>query len=136
MRKDPTEFRERFKKWQSGEKVYEAGLPKYADGKEDYENQNAAAGAYIGAIPFILEENNRNTENNKKIDEQIAKQNSYGWDNNIRSYFLNSPQWLVNNVNPAWNIIDTNVFKIPFGVQDMSGATKDDNAFFKRHLGY
>lgn len=33
MRKDPTEFRERFKKWQSGEKVYEAGLPKYEDGK-------------------------------------------------------------------------------------------------------
>lgn len=34
MRKDPTEFRQRFKKWQSGEKVYEAGLPKYEDGDE------------------------------------------------------------------------------------------------------
>ena len=36
MRKDPTEFRERFKKWQSGEKVYEAGLPKYEDGEEKF----------------------------------------------------------------------------------------------------
>lgn len=35
MRKDPTEFRERFKRWKSGEKVYEAGkvLPTYDDGK-------------------------------------------------------------------------------------------------------
>lgn len=34
MRKDPTEFRERFKKWKSGEKVYEVGLPKYEGGKD------------------------------------------------------------------------------------------------------
>lgn len=33
MRKDSTEFRERFAKWKAGEKVYEAGLPKYGDGK-------------------------------------------------------------------------------------------------------
>ena len=31
--KDPTEFRQRFAKWKAGEKVYEAGLPKYGDGK-------------------------------------------------------------------------------------------------------
>lgn len=36
MRKDPTEFRERFKKWQSGEKVYEAGLPKFEGGEEKF----------------------------------------------------------------------------------------------------
>jgi len=35
MRKDPTEFRERFAKWKAGEKVYEAGLPKYGGGKGD-----------------------------------------------------------------------------------------------------
>ena len=50
MRKDPTEFRERFKKWQSGEKVYEAGLPKCEDGKEsvrvgDYNVYPSAIGA-------------------------------------------------------------------------------------------
>lgn len=32
MRKDPTEFRERFAKWKAGEKVYQNGLPKYGDG--------------------------------------------------------------------------------------------------------
>lgn len=32
MRRDSTEFRERFAKWKAGEKVYEAGLPKYGDG--------------------------------------------------------------------------------------------------------
>lgn len=33
MRKDPTEFRERFAKWKAGEQVYEAGLPTYGGGK-------------------------------------------------------------------------------------------------------
>lgn len=33
MRKDPTEFRERFAKWKAGEKVYENGLPAYGGGK-------------------------------------------------------------------------------------------------------
>ena len=32
MKKDPTQFRERFKRWKEGEQVYEAGLPKYEDG--------------------------------------------------------------------------------------------------------
>lgn len=34
MRKDPTEFRERFQRWKNGEQVYEAGLPKYDGGKD------------------------------------------------------------------------------------------------------
>lgn len=38
MRKDPTEFRERFAKWKAGEQVYEAGLPKYGDGKGKHYN--------------------------------------------------------------------------------------------------
>lgn len=35
MRKDPTEFRERFQRWKKGEQVYENGLalPAYEDGK-------------------------------------------------------------------------------------------------------
>jgi hypothetical protein len=32
MRRDPTEFRERFAAWKAGKKVYENGLPKYGDG--------------------------------------------------------------------------------------------------------
>lgn len=36
MRKDPTEFRERFAKWKVGEQVYENGLPKYKNGKKGY----------------------------------------------------------------------------------------------------
>lgn len=32
MMKDPTEFRDRFARWKTGEKVYENGLPKYGDG--------------------------------------------------------------------------------------------------------
>lgn len=42
MRKDPTEFRERFQRWKKGEKVYEAGLPKYDDGKDVYTPKKAA----------------------------------------------------------------------------------------------
>ena len=37
MRKDPTEFRERFRRWKDGEQVYEAGLPKYEDGIIPYQ---------------------------------------------------------------------------------------------------
>lgn len=33
MRRDPTEFRERFAAWKAGEKVYENGLPTYGGGK-------------------------------------------------------------------------------------------------------
>lgn len=42
MRKDPTEFRERFAKWKAGEKVYEAGLPKYGGGKVVLNNHTNA----------------------------------------------------------------------------------------------
>lgn len=38
MRKDPTEFRERFKKWQGGEKVYDAGLPRFEEGTDPYDD--------------------------------------------------------------------------------------------------
>lgn len=34
MRKDTTEFRQRFQRWKNGEQVYEAGLPKYNEGKD------------------------------------------------------------------------------------------------------
>lgn len=34
MKKDPTEFRQRFQRWKNGEQVYEAGLPHYEDGKD------------------------------------------------------------------------------------------------------
>jgi hypothetical protein len=33
MRKDPTEFRQRFAAWKNGEKVYKDGLPAYRGGK-------------------------------------------------------------------------------------------------------
>lgn len=33
MKKDPTEFRDRFARWKAGEKVYENGLPTYKGGK-------------------------------------------------------------------------------------------------------
>lgn len=38
MKKDPTEFRERFAAWKEGEQVYENGLPKYVGGKDPYED--------------------------------------------------------------------------------------------------
>lgn len=43
MKKDPTEFRERFYRWKSGESVYEAGLPKYRDGKDGRPSKRARA---------------------------------------------------------------------------------------------
>lgn len=37
MRKDPTEFRQRFAAWKDGKKPYEAGLPVYKKGKTPHE---------------------------------------------------------------------------------------------------
>lgn len=34
MKKDPTEFRQRFQRWRDGEQVYKDGLPHYEDGKD------------------------------------------------------------------------------------------------------
>ena len=34
MRSDPTQFRDRFKRWKKGEQVYKDGLPHYEDGKD------------------------------------------------------------------------------------------------------
>ena len=44
MRKDPTEFRERFAAWKAGEKVYENGLPAYGGGK------SAKKGPYVKGV--------------------------------------------------------------------------------------
>ena len=129
MYKDPTEWRDGFKRWkETGESPWSAGkrLPKFEDGKENI----ASTGAYIGAIPFVLRQNDLDTSKNKKVDEKIANKSGYGWDGNSRTIFLNSPAWVKKNINPAWGIIDVNAVKVPFGVQNMSGATKDDNAFF------
>ena len=43
MRKDPTEFRERFQRWKKGEQVYENGLalPAYEDGKDPLKYEKA-----------------------------------------------------------------------------------------------
>lgn len=41
MKKDTTEFRQRFQRWKKGEKVYEAGLPIYDDGKDVYTPKKA-----------------------------------------------------------------------------------------------
>ena len=38
MRRDPTEFRQRFQAYKEGKMPYENGLPKYAGGKDPYEN--------------------------------------------------------------------------------------------------
>ena len=43
MRKDPTEFKERFQRWKNGEQVYENGLtlPTYEDGKDSLKYEKA-----------------------------------------------------------------------------------------------
>lgn len=48
MRRDPKEFRERFQRWKNGESVYEAGLPKYEDGKNPYEDSTDFISKYEG----------------------------------------------------------------------------------------
>lgn len=67
MRKDPTEFRERFAKWKAGEKVYESGLPKYGDGTtnmipedlqglSDPQFQPQIDAAKVQMTPFVVDD--------------------------------------------------------------------------------
>ncbi len=67
MRKDPTEFRERFAKWKAGEKVYEKGLPKYGDGTtnvipedlqglSDPQFQPQIDAAKVQMTPFVVDD--------------------------------------------------------------------------------
>lgn len=67
MRKDPTEFRERFAKWKAGEKVYENGLPKYGDGTtnvipedlqglSDPQFQPQIDAAKVQMTPFVVDD--------------------------------------------------------------------------------
>ena len=62
MRKDPTEFRERFKKWQSGEKVYEGGLPRFEEGTDPYND----------SVDFISNyEGFSDTDNHTAVPDQL-----------------------------------------------------------------
>lgn len=56
MRKDPTEFRQRFAAWKNGKQPYKCGLPAYEDGTPDdefYEDDIAAKKGYDDAKNFI-----------------------------------------------------------------------------------
>lgn len=56
MRKDPTEFRDRFKRWKAGEQVYENGLPSYQKGKDGVDwSRWDDANLTSYEIPFIQE---------------------------------------------------------------------------------
>lgn len=52
MKKDPTEFNKRFKRWLNGEKVYDAGraLPGYEDGKKNVKGDSYTVGNLVNSI--------------------------------------------------------------------------------------
>lgn len=87
MRKDPTEFRERFQRWKNGEQVYESGLPKYETGKDDYISR---ATNYIaqheGFVPNVYDDVHANQDYAKKHGRWNNKHKKwaiptagYGW---------------------------------------------------------
>lgn len=49
MLKDPTQFRERFKRWKAGEQVYDKGLPKFEGGKNSYRYYQDGQGGWFRA---------------------------------------------------------------------------------------
>lgn len=135
MIRDPKEFRERFQRWKAGKQVYKDGLPAYEDGEED--SDLGFTGSYIGAAPFIEAQSRAQIQKNKKIDSRIANKPSYGWNSIYRTGILNTPAGAKRTISPAWGIIDFNAFGTLFGATaDKRSATRDDNAFFERHLGF
>jgi hypothetical protein len=84
MRKDPTEFRERFKKWQSGEKVYEAGLPKFEDGEEKFKLKKTPEFVQAGKDNSWSKVTNNNM--GAVFQEVVARPNSTGGNTSTGSW--------------------------------------------------
>lgn len=112
-------------------------------GKDDEEDLEKSV--EIGSIvPLFISrrENDVKLQNNKKLDERISKI-PYGWDDYgaFSSRGMYSLYNSVKHINPAWSFHDyfkaaSSMLDLPFDTKtDMSDATKDDIAFFHRHLG-
>ena len=87
MRRDPTEFRERFKRWKAGERVYDSGqtLPVYDDGKTPEET-------YYGKhLPDVTIEAPMTATQRGKYYEQLAEQERARQRNIASTYFSEAP---------------------------------------------
>ena len=112
-------------------------LPKFGGGKDDEDPfEVKKQGKLISAAVNRNIYGNR-TELNKKHDEIIAKKKAYGWKNAMRTPIHNARQ-AAEQINPAWGFHDIipalwSRFVSP---TNMKGATPDDKAFWKRHIGF
>lgn len=104
MHRDPTEFRERFKRWKAGERVYDSGhtLPAYDDGKtpeETYYGQLLPTVTIEGHKPTLLENiGNWFVDASKRaaFNENPAVMTASGWtaypDGSTRQDAFNTPE--------------------------------------------
>lgn len=111
-------------------------LPRYSKGKDDEDEFGVNVGTVVGAAISQKKTRGR-TESNKKVDEQIANKQGYGWSGYMRTPIHTASQ-AKEQINPAWrfgDVIGVAEGKL-FGTVDKSDATKDDIAFWNRHIGY
>ena len=101
MRRDPTDFRERFAKWKNGEQVYKAGLPHYEDGKDARKLEyNPEGDYYYGGNLF-------GKENQLVVTGQNRKQKPY-W------VTANTKQATFNDLNKAYTAATVGLLPNPF----------------------
>ena len=67
MHRDPTEFRDRFARWKSGDEVYQNGLPKYYGGKSGKVNWKRWDDAELTSYPIPFVEDKEITLNNAGV---------------------------------------------------------------------
>lgn len=112
MRKDPTEFRNRFKRWkETGESQYEAGLPKFATGAEGikkvyapyYDTDGTLIRNVYAELPELV------VTGHKKDYTKLAEQERSRQLGVAKSFLREGPSIsnLFNAANAAWNGLTT-----------------------------
>lgn len=90
-------------------------------------------------IPIAIRQykNDAIVKQNVERDKTIANKKGYGWNGVMRTP-LHTANQAKTQINPSWRFADwmpAAMAKIN-GTADMSGATKDDIAFWNRYIGY
>jgi hypothetical protein len=118
--------------------VYKNGkLPKYYLGKDEEDPFAAQQAGRLISAQINQKANAARIQQNKEHDQTIANKKGYGWSGLLRTPIQTANE-AVKEINPAWgfwNIPEAAISMIGGGA-DMNNATKDDLAFWSRHLGF
>lgn len=95
MRKDPTEFRNRFAQWKSGVKVYDAGKPVQTDDERYAEFVERQANAWANDDPRPYNQEYRDNElTDMLLQRAMLNDNSYDYYNYVKDNYITPVKYL------------------------------------------